>query len=393
MKIKGVIDHSIFFIMILKAIRVFMFGLLSIILPNFLLYSGFSSLDAGLIITASIISSSMMNILTGLFARGKNTYNLMMIFSIFIVISGMSLFSFNRYLIIFGSIIGMISATGTETGPFGSLEQALIPKFVKGEYTTFYYSIYNIIGYLFSVLGNYSVYFTGNPSAFRFYFIIYSLSGLFFIIIYTIIKNNLYYDADGKLKKTVNEETKRIALYTGILFSIDSFAGGFIIQSILALWLKHFFDVDMNLQGIILGTGGLITVISLYITPGIAKRFGLLNTMVLSHILSNIFLISITFLNSLYSVILLLYLRQAFSQMDVPTRQSFFMKIIDKNDRTYFSSFTNMPRGFAQAGSPWIAGLLISMNLLAAPFIISGSLKIVYDLAIFSIFKNYRNIK
>jgi MFS family permease len=390
MEFKGINDKSIFLIFLLKSLRVFLFGYMSIILPNYLLVVGFNSFYAGLIITISIIFSSLMNIFTAKYGGDKNIYKILISFSIFIILSGLFLFSYNKYLIILGSIIGMISTTGTETGPFLSIEQALIPKFVKSEFSTFYYSIYNILGYLFSVFGDFSVYLV-NINYIRYYFLFYSIMGFIFVIVYTIIKDHLYYKSN--IKSAVKNDTKKIAFITGILFSIDSFAGGFILQSILALWLKHFFDVNVSNQGLILGTGGIITVISLYITPYIASRYGLLNTMVFSHLISNVFLILIVFVNSLFYVILLLYLRQAFSQMDVPTRQSFFMKIIDENDRTYFTSFTNMPRGFAQAGSPWLAGLIISLNVLYLPFLIAGTLKISYDLIIYKIFANYKDIK
>ncbi|MEM2938585.1 MAG: MFS transporter, partial [Thermoplasmata archaeon] len=218
---------------------------------------------------------------------------------------------------------------------------------------------------------------------------IFGVIGLLLFILYSMMGNFLEIKFKGERVK-LSKDARSIVLKLSILFSIDAFGGGFIVQSIISLWFKVKFNILLSNQGWIFFIGGIITAISFFLAERIARKIGLLNTMVFTHIPSNVFLIMIAFASSPILAILLLFLRQSLSQMDVPTRQSYMMAIVKPEERVALSSATNIPRGIAQAGSPYISVLSLSLGFLFLPFLLSGSLKIIYD---FLIFFTFRHIK
>ena len=193
------------------------------------------------------------------------------------------------------------------------------------------------------------------------------------------------------MKKTLSPKSKEVIGKLSGLFAIDSFAGGFIIQSIVSFWFYTRFGVDLATLSYIFSVAGVLTAFSFIAAAKIADRIGLINTMVFTHIPSNILLILVAFAPTLPLAIALYLARMALSQMDVPTRQSYIVAVVDEDERITAAGITNISRNVAQAASPSVAGhILQSLPFLSAPFVFGGVIKIAYDVILYF---NFRNMK
>jgi MFS family permease len=377
-----------------KTIRVFAYGFFSIALPFYLKYLNYSALFIGIVITLAIIFNVFYNLVVSKYADKLGRGVFLQIFSLFMVVSSFLFLLQNVYSIILASMLGIISVTGTETGPFLSIEQSALTKFSPSSKRTLMFSIYNFLGYGASSIGSL---FAGLPfyfftTRYAFYFIIitYGIVGFILFLLYFLVGNKLELETIKKLDYHIDTETKKIILMLSLLFSIDALGGGFIVQSIIALWLNARFHVGIGLVSLIFFVGGIITAISFFAAEWIARKIGLLKTMVLTHLISNVFLILVAFSNILAIAVAFLFLRQSVSQMDVPTRQSYIMAIVKPEDRTSTSSITNVSRGLSQGMSPYLSTYAISISAFYAPFLFSGIIKIVYDVLIYLKFKDIK---
>ena len=190
-------------------------------------------------------------------------------------------------------------------------------------------------------------------------------------------------------KQTLSPKSKEIVGKLSGLFAIDSFAGGFVIQSIVSFWFFTKFGVELTTLSYIFSIAGILTAFSFLVAAKLADKIGLINTMVFTHIPSNILLILVAFAPTLPLAIALYLTRMALSQMDVPTRQSYIVAVVEENERTAAAGITNISRNIAQAVSPSLAGYILhSVSVLAVPFVLGGVLKIAYDIALYINFKN-----
>jgi predicted MFS family arabinose efflux permease len=184
--------------------------------------------------------------------------------------------------------------------------------------------------------------------------------------------------------------SKRVVYVLAALFSLDAFAGGFIVQSMVALWLYQRFDLSPTTAGSIFFWTGVLTAGSYLVAVRIARRIGLVNTMVFSHLPSSLCLLAIPFVPDLAGVVALLFVRAALSQMDVPTRSSYVMAIVTPEERPAAAGITSVPRSLASAMSPFLAGWMLSASTFAWPLIAAGAIKIVYDLLLLALFRKVR---
>lgn len=382
-------------ILIAKWIRVFAYGYMSIVLPFYLSYLGYSPTFIGIVITLAVLSNAIFNILVSKYAESFGRGKTLILFSFLMFLSSMLLLFPNAVSVILASILGVFSATGTEAGPFLSIEQAVLTKFVTNERRTFLFSLYNFLGYSASSIGSLfsSIPFrlTSRPLAFLFSIILYGLIGLTLLLLYLTLGNKLELNVEGKGRNyTLSEETKKKVIKLTLLFSVDAFGGGFVLQSILVLWFKYRFGIDLQEQSLIFFVSQIITALSFFLAERIARRIGLLNTMVFTHLPSNVFLMMVALAPTAPLAIAFLFMRQSLSQMDVPTRQSYVMAIVKPEERTAVAAITNVPRSLAQAASPYLATYAISLSIYYLPFILSGLVKIAYDI---SILFSFRNVK
>ena len=405
-------------ILLARTIRTFAYGFLSIVLAVYLKLSGFDDTLIGLILTSTLINSVIFTLISTIYADRIGRKKILIGYAGLMSVSGLVFFVSNNYiLLIMSALVGTINVTGSETGSFLSLEQAILPQTIKDlKKRNTAYSIYNMLGTfamsagvllsgLPNVIQNY--YHLSNVQSIKPLFLLYSMLGLIVMLIYLNLSNKIEIgilkdknnikkkqNRTNEIKsttKTLSPKSKQIITKLSALFAIDSFAGGFVIQSIVSLWFFTRFNVDLTTLSYIFSIAGVLTAFSFIISTKIADRIGLINTMVFTHLPSNILLILVAFSPS-FSLAIVLYLaRMGLSQMDVPTRQSYIVAVVDEDERTAAAGFTNISRNVAQSVSPSIAGYILqSISFLAAPFLFGGILKIVYDILIYSNFKKIK---
>ena len=234
-------------------------------------------------------------------------------------------------------------------------------------------------------------------------FALYSVLGIVLIGIYLLlsqkieVQNNQDKQTDEPKQlikmSSLTPKSRSIVLRLSGLFAIDSFAGGFIIQSIVSFWFFTRFGADLTTLSYIFSVSGVLTAFSFMTAAKIADRIGLINTMVFTHIPSNILIIAVAFAPTLPMAVVLYLLRMALSQMDVPTRQSYIVAVVREDERTVSAGITNISRNVTQAISPSLIGILINYLSLAAPFVIGGALKVVYDVGFISELQKYKTTR
>jgi MFS family permease len=396
-------------ILLARAIRTFAYGFLSIILSVYLKLSGFDDVSIGLILSSTLINSVIFTLIATIYADRIGRKKILIIYAALMSFSGIIFFVSNNYvLLIISALIGTINVTGSETGSFLSLEQALLPQTIKEfKKRNLLFGIYNMIGTFAMSVG---VLLSGLPNVIQYYyhlnsiqslkplFLIYAILGFLILLIYLNLSNKIEIeilqnknDEKKLITKTLSPKSKEIITKLSSLFAIDSFAGGFVIQSIVSFWFFTRFNVDLTILSYIFSIAGVLTAFSFIISTKIADRFGLINTMAFTHLPSNILLILVAFAPTFHLAIILYLARMGLSQMDVPTRQSYIVAVVNEEERTAAAGITNISRNIAQAISPSIAEYILQfVSFLAVPFLLGGLLKIVYDILLYANFKKIK---
>ena len=390
-----------------RTLRTFAYGFLSVILAIYLKLVGFEDFYIGLILTATLVNSVIFTLIASFYADRVGRRKILIMYAALMSLSGLIFFLTTNYIaLIISALIGTINVTGTETGAFLSIEQAVLPQMVNDIHKrNTVYALYNMVGTFAMSAG---VLLSGLPQilaqqyglnqiqSIRPLFLLYSIIGLAVLGIYYLISNKVEVQTNNSmrhkpLRKTLSPQSKQIVGKLSSLFALDSFAGGFVIQSIVSLWFFTKFGVDLTTLSYIFSVAGVLTAFSYLAAAKIADRIGLINTMVFTHIPSNILIILVAFAPTFPLAVALYLARMALSQMDVPTRQSYLVAVVKENERTAAAGITNISRNITQSISPSIAGYILqSLSILSAPFVLGGALKIVYDVALYFNFKSIR---
>jgi len=398
-------------LLVARILRTFAYGFLSVILAIYLKLIGFNDLYIGFILTATLVNSVIFTLIASFYADRIGRRKVLILYSALMSVSGIVFFATSNYMaLIISAFIGTVNVTGTETGAFLSVEQAMLPQTInhpKKRNTV--YALYNMAG-TFAMSGG--VLLLGLPRIFELQygldqvqsikplFLFYSVVGIGVVGIYFLLSNKIEVESSNNidtikrpkkpLRQTLSPKSKEIVGKLSGLFAIDSFAGGFVIQSIVSFWFFTRFGVELNTLSHIFSVAGVLTAFSFVVAAKLADKIGLINTMVFTHIPSNILIILVTFAPTLPLAIALYLVRMALSQMDVPTRQSYIVAVVKENERTAAAGITNISRNIAQSVSPSLAGYILqSLSFLSAPFVLGGVLKIVYDIALYLQFKRY----
>jgi len=388
-----------------RIMRTFGYGFLSVIIAIYLRLLGFDNIQIGLLLGSALVNSVIFTLFASFYADRIGRRRLLIIYASLMSVSGL-IFTItdNYFLLILAAFIGTMNVTGFETGAFLTIEQATLPQTIRNkQMMNTAFALYNMVGTFSMSVG---ILLSGLPSLLQeqFYglsqiesikglFILYTLLGLFVIIIYIMLSRDIEVKQEAKrtVKQTLSPRSKQIVAKLSTLFAVDSFAGGFVIQSVISLWFFTRFGADLAALSYIFSAANVITALSYIAAAKIADRIGLVNTMVFTHLPSNILLILVAFAPSLQLAVILYLIRMTMSQMDVPTRQSYIVAIVSEDERTAASGLTNVSRNIAQTISPSLFGYIFQSSLsLAAPFVLGGVIKIIYDLALYF---NFRNIK
>jgi MFS family permease len=378
-------NREIVAVFVAKAVRTFTYGYLGILLPLYLADLGLSAAGVGAFVTLTLAGSAALTWGVRVPAERLGARAALLGLAALSIAAGtLLLVAHAPWMVVVAAMLGNVAVGAGETGPFLSVEQVIIARAIPAARRTSVLSIYNLLGYGAAALGAAVV---G----------VLTPRGLFTIFLAAAIVQALAYTrlpaapaARGAAPAAGPGPSAAIIRRLAALFALDSFAGGFVLQSLVAYFLHVRFGLGLDALGQIFFVAQLVTAASLLLAARFALRFGLLNTMVVSHLASNVFLIAIAFAPSAWLAVALLYARQLLSQMDVPTRQAYVMGVVFDHERETAATTTTLWRTVTQALSPTLTGWIMSSVALAAPFVIGGALKILYDILLYATFKEIK---
>ena len=379
-------------------VRSFAYGFLSVVLGLYLETIGLTTTAIGWIFAAALAGGALMTIVITTVADSFGRKPLLILGAVLMATAGwVFAISSDPLLLALAAIFGTISPSGKEVGPFLSIEQAILPETTQDQHRTTVFSAYNLIGSLSGAVGALAV---GLPSLFsisqitgyRFLVWGYVICAVVMMVVFALLS-----PAIERKPKTVSQKrvigvqrSRKVVAKLAGLFAVDAFAGGFIVQSIVAYWFYLRYETDLNtLGGIFFGTN-LLAALSFLAAPAIARRFGLLNTMVFTHLPSNVLLLLIPLMPNLELAVVMLLIRNLLSQLDVPTRQSYAMAVVDPDERAASAGILSVARNAGAAIAPLFTGPILTVPSLGLPFLLAGGLKIIYDLWIFVVFRKVK---
>jgi MFS family permease len=386
-----------------RALRLFAYGFLSVNLVLFLTGLGLAGSSVGLILSLALAGDVVLSLLITTSADRLGRRRMLILSALLIVFAGVVLAATRAiWLIAAAALVGVLSPSGYEVGPFLSIEQAALSQIAPDRERTRLFAWYNLAGAMATALGALvsglliaGLQGAGLPrqEAYRLTLVGYALLGGVLALLFAGLSpsvESVAAPAAGPRQLGLHASRRAVFRLSG-LFALDAFAGAFLLQSLLAYWLTIRFSVPPATLGAIFFAANLLGGFSGLVAGRLAQRFGLINTMVFTHLPSNILLILVPFMPSLSTAVAMLLLRFSISQMDVPTRQSYTMAVVAPDERSAAAGITTTARSMGGLLSPSIsAQLLAAPALIGAPFIVAGVLKIVYDLLLYRSFRGLR---
>jgi len=363
-----------------KTARTFCYGFLGVLFPVYLAEHGLDARGIGVAVTLTLLASAGM---TFAIRRPAERYGaraaLLAQAGLIVISAAVLLVTEQAWLIVAAAMIGNLAVGSGETGPFLTLEQVAVTRATPRERLTTVLSLYNLAGYGASALGAAAVGRAGASP--RVLFAVFLLGGLVQMVTYALMQPD---PARAPASRAAAAMPSRpLIRRLAALFALDSLAGGFVLQSLIAYWFYTRFDMDLAALGWTFFGAQVLSGLSLLLAARLAPRLGLVNTMVFSHLISNVLLIGVALAPSAPLAVALLLARHLLSQMDVPTRQSFLMLAVQDHEREGAASLTNVSRTLAQSVSPALTGWVMASGSLAAPFFLGGGVKILYDLLLY----------
>lgn len=389
-----------------RVLRMFGYGFLAVVLVLYLAAIGLSGLETGLLLGLTLLGDAAISLWLTTHADRIGRRRVLLVGAVLMLGAGL-VFSATSLLpvLVVAATLGVISPSGNEVGPFLAVEQASLSQLVSDRRRTGLFAWYQLAGSFATAAGTLAggalaqaalVGGAGPADAYRVVILGYALVGIVLGGLFLLVSPRVEVPAAEVSDATVRDRlglhrSRGVVLRLSMLFALDAFAGGFAIASFIAFWFHARFGVDPGLLGAILAGANILAGFSALAAGRLAARFGLVNTMVFTHLPSNILLALVPFMPTLPLAALVLFARFAISQMDVPTRQSYTMAIVAPDERSAAAGVTGIARSLGVAAAPLIAGPLFATAALAsAPFVISGGLKIVYDLLLYRSFRRLR---
>ncbi|MFZ4789472.1 MAG: MFS transporter [Candidatus Competibacteraceae bacterium] len=387
--------------------RLFAYGALSVVLVLYLAERGLSEALIGALLTATLLGDAGISLAMTTTADRLGRRRMLLLGAVLMAAAGIAfLLTQQPALLMVAAIIGVISPSGNEIGPFLSIEQAALAELLPDRRRTHILAWYNLAGSFTTALGAlgggwlaHTLQADGMPAldAYKVVLAGYALSGGLLAVLFLGLSPQVE-AAPRALPPTTRRvfglrhpESRATIASLSALFALDAFAGGFVVQSLLAYWFYLRFGADAGLLGSIFFGANVLAGISALLAARLAARFGLINTMVFTHIPSNLLLCLVPLMPTLPLAITVMLLRFSISQMDVPTRQSYTLAVVAPDERSAASGITTIARSLGAALSPWLSALLLANPLLInAPLLLAGSLKIVYDLLLY---RRFRTLK
>jgi MFS family permease len=379
-----------------RALRGFGDGFAIIILPAYMTALGYDAIAVGLVATASLLGTALLTLIVGWIAPRHDLRALMLLGAGLMAATGLAFPNVERFVLIaLVAFVGTINPSAGDLGVLVPLEHAALAHSATDDQRTHVFARYSLIGALSAATGSLAAALpdflvsTGATrlSAFGLMFYAYAALGVLSAALYRQVPRA---PAQQQAPHAPLGPSRGTVYKLAALFSIDAFAGGFVAQSLLVLWLFERFDLSLSAAGLFFFWSSTLSAFSYPVAAWLAKRVGLVNTMVFTHIPSSLFLMLAAFAPNLYVALGLLLLRAALSQMDVPTRTSYVMAVVTPAERPAAASVTAVPRSLASAISPAISGALLMTAFSGLPLVICGTLKIAYDLALLYSFRHIK---
>lgn len=388
-----------------RSIRMFAYGFLSVVLVLYLKAIGLKEEQIGVLLTMTLLGDVAISLwITTAADRIGRKRMLILGAMLMTFVGGVFAATNNFFWLIVVATIGVLSPSDKEVGPFLSIEQAALSQTISDESRTAVFAWYNLVGSVTAALGALiggfvSQHYLGKglPEAevYRPLVVAYAVVGIVLAIAFTGLSSaSESKKISGEQKQSTwlgLHRSRGVVLRLSALFALDAFGGGFILQSIVAYWFHIRFHLEPAVLGSIFFVANLLAAASALGAASLAKRFGLINTMVFTHLPSNVMLILVPLMPNLPLAITVLLIRFCISQMDVPTRQSYTMAVVHPDERSAASGITTVARSIGAAISPTLAGYLLARpDLISVPFFIAGGVKIVYDLWLYRAFVSHK---
>jgi predicted MFS family arabinose efflux permease len=377
-----------------KAVRAFADGYVAVLLPAYLLALGFGTLEVGFLSTATLFGSALATLAVGRWGHRHSVRRLLLAAALLMALTGIAFAAFSSlWPLLVVAFLGPLNPSAGDASVFLPLENTTIAATAAPESRTTVFARYSFFGSLFGAVGALA---SGLPEwiagqgalamldALRMMFVLYAAIGIAVWLLYLRIPAPR---AEEEKPAAPLGPSRAIVWRLAGLFSLDSFAGGLTLNALLALWLFQRFGMSLTAAGAFFFWTGLLGAASQLVAPALARRIGLINTMVFTHIPASLCLIAAALAPSLELALGLLLVRSALSQMDVPARSAFVMAVVTAAERPAAASFTAVPRSLASAISPSLTGAMFAAGAMAAPLIACGVLKIAYDLALYAAFR------
>jgi MFS family permease len=388
-----------------RFIRLFAYGSLSVVLVLYLIGVGLTEPEGGLVLTLTLVGDTVVSLYLTTRADRFGRRRMLMVGAGLMAAAGVAFASTsNLWLLVLAGIVGVISPSGQEVGPFLPIEQAALSHVVTDRTRTEVFAWYTLTGALATALGALaagtltqalqSIEWQAVPS-YRTVVVLYAALGLVLAILFSRLSRAAEAaNATGARSARPTfaafsgvEQSRDVVLKLASLFALDAFGGGFVVQSLAAYWFHLRFGVDAGTLGAIFFWANILAGISALAASRLASRFGLIKTMVVTHLPSNVLLILVPLMPTLPLAIAVLLVRFSISQMDVPTRQSYLMAVVPPEERSAAAGIAGVARTTGAAISPLFVGLMFAQPaLMNAPFFIAGTLKIAYDLLLYRAF-------
>jgi MFS family permease len=388
--------------------RMFAYGLISIILVLYLTgVVGFDEKTSGLLMSLTLAGDMLISLWMTTRADRIGRRKMLFAGAVLMTLAGLVFVSTTLFpLLMVAGIVGVISPSGNEVGPFLAIEQAAISQEVTGARRTYLFAIYNLIGSVATALGALTAGWAlqwsktagvGEGRAEHGILVAYAAIGVLLALAFSrlsAVVEPVTSQGDRPSAFLGLHQSRGIVLKISSLFALDAFAGGFILQSFVAYWFTVRWGADPGELGTVFFFANLLSGLSGLVAARLADRIGLINTMVFTHVPSNILIILVPLMPSFGWAMAVLLARFSISQMDVPTRQSFVASVVTPDERSAAAGVTNIFRSCGAMFAPWLAGILLaSPATLSVPFFIAGGFKIMYDVALLVMFRRVKGVE
>jgi MFS family permease len=387
-------------LLLARVLRTFAYGYLSVVLGVYLDRLGLDPTRIGIVLTAAIAGSAIMTVGWSLFADRYGRRRTISTMAVLMAVGGLAFALTDSFaILILAGFTGTISATNSEVGVFQTVDQAMLPQTAPDARRTWLFAVYNTLatfggalGALFAAsVGLFERLGLNGADAYRPLFVLYAIVGLANLGLFAGLTDRLELaKIDGQRRFLGIHRSRRTVAKLAALFGLDAFAGALVVQSLVAYWFFIRWGLEPAQLAVLFFAVNVLSGLSLLAAGWLAARFGLLNTMVFSHLPSNVLLMLVPLMPTAPLAVALFLMRMSISQMDVPTRQSYTMAVVDPDERTATAGLTNVARTASSAFSPLVTGMAFAAGSFALPFLLAGTLKIAYDGLVYVTFRGVR---